>query len=196
MTGLSRAQVTRLIAGYAGTGHVEAVPYRCRKFAKRYTKADVELLAHVDKSHGNLSGSATTRLLQKLLIEQTKSRAHRTGDNGLVESKNGAIIRKHMGFSHIAAPHAEEVDRFHREHLNPYVTSTGPVRSRRLSNNPTANGGGFTANGPHRWKSSARHRNARPFYGPASAWSNWKTSHRISPTPKLPLQCNKPKSDC
>ena len=38
-----------------------------------------------------------SRLLEKLLIEQTKSRAHRTGDNGLVEAKNGAIVRKHMG---------------------------------------------------------------------------------------------------
>jgi transposase InsO family protein len=277
MTGLSRAQVTRLIAGYAGTGHVKAVSYRRRKFAKRYTKADVELLAYVDKSHGNLSGPATkrilereyseyhqavyarlagisvaqiyrfrnseayrkrntsyqptrptpipigqrrrprpqgrpgylridtvhqgdkdgvkgiyhinavdevtqweivaatpqisqrwliplleqllkqfpftirgfhsdngsefinytvARLLEKLLIEQTKSRAHRTGDNGLVESKNGAIIRKHMGFSHIAAPHAEEVDRFHREHLNPYVNFHRPCAVAEIVEQP------------------------------------------------------------
>jgi hypothetical protein len=66
------------------------------------------------------------RLLEKLLIEQSKSRAHRTGDNGLVEAKNGAIVRKHMGFSHIAAPHAETVDRFQREHLNPYVNFHRP----------------------------------------------------------------------
>src|SRR4051812_42521378 len=37
------------------------------------------------------------KLLDKLLIEQTRSRAYRTGDNGLVESKNGALVRKHMG---------------------------------------------------------------------------------------------------
>lgn len=66
------------------------------------------------------------RLLEKLLIEQTKSRARRTGDNGLVESKNGAIIRKHMGFSHIAAPHAEAVDAFHRRYLNPYINFHRP----------------------------------------------------------------------
>src|SRR5277367_825303 len=65
LTGLSRAQVTRLIAGYAGTGHVKAAPYRRRKFAARYTKADVELLAYVDKSHGNLSGPATKRILER-----------------------------------------------------------------------------------------------------------------------------------
>jgi hypothetical protein len=66
------------------------------------------------------------RLLEKLLIEQTKSRAHKTGDNGLVETKNGAIIRKHMGFRHIAAPHAEAVDAFHRLHLNPYINFHRP----------------------------------------------------------------------
>ena len=65
-------------------------------------------------------------LLEKLLIEQTKSRAYRTGDNGLVESKNGAIIRKHMGFFHIAAPHAEAVNQFHRQYLNPYVNYHRP----------------------------------------------------------------------
>ena len=42
-----------------------------------------------------------TRLLEKLLIEQTKSRARRSNDNALVESKNGSVIRKHFGFSHI-----------------------------------------------------------------------------------------------
>jgi transposase InsO family protein len=267
MAGLSRAQVTRLIAGYTGTGRVKAAVYRRRKFANRYTKADVELLAYVDKGHGNLSGPATkrilereyneygqavyqrlagisvaqiyrfrnseayrkrntsyqptrptpipigqrrkprprgqpgylridtvhqgdkdgvkgiyhinavdevtqweivaatpqiseywlipllerllgqfpfvirgfhsdngsefinytvARLLEKLLIEQTKSRAHRTGDNGLVESKNGAIVRKHMGFGHIAAEHAEAVDQFHRKYLNPYVNFHRP----------------------------------------------------------------------
>ena len=267
MTGLSRAQVTRLIASSGKSGRVKAAPYQRRRFGHRYTKADVELLAYVDKSHGNLSGPATKRILEreyreygqsayqrlagisvaqiyrfrnseayrkrntsyqptrptpipigkrrkprplgrpgylridtvhqgdqdgvkgiyhinavdevtqweivaatpqiseywliplleqllaqfpfvirgfhsdngsefinytvaglldKLLIEQTKSRAHRTGDNGLVESKNGAVVRKHMGFGHIAAPYAEAVNRFHREHLNPYLNFHRP----------------------------------------------------------------------
>jgi transposase InsO family protein len=43
-------------------------------------------------------------LLDKLLIEQTKSRPRHSNDNGLVEAKNGAVIRKHMGHDHIAAP--------------------------------------------------------------------------------------------
>jgi hypothetical protein len=65
MTGLSRAQMTRLITGYAETGHVKAAAYQRSKFASVYTKADVELLAYVDKSHGNLSGPATKRILER-----------------------------------------------------------------------------------------------------------------------------------
>jgi transposase InsO family protein len=66
------------------------------------------------------------QLLNKLLIEQTKSRPRRSNDNGLVESKNGAVIRKHMGYGHIAAPHAEAIHRFYCEHLNPYVNLHRP----------------------------------------------------------------------
>ena len=66
------------------------------------------------------------RLLGKLLIEQTRSRPHHSGDNGLVESKNGAIIRKHIGYGHIAAQHADAMDQFHREHLNPYLNFHRP----------------------------------------------------------------------
>jgi len=267
MTGLSRAQVTRLIAGYRQTGSVKSVAYQRTKFATRYTAGDIALLAYVDKAHGNLSGPATQRildrehgeygraayqrlakisstqiyrfrnsaayrksnatyqptrptgiaigarrkpqpqgmpgflridtvhqgdpsggkgiyqinavdevtqweivgavpqiselwliplletmlvqfpfrirgfpsdngsefinhtvqrLLNKLMIEQTKSRAHRSGDNGLVEAKNAAVIRKHIGFGHIGMQHAEAVDQFHREYLNPYLNFHRP----------------------------------------------------------------------
>jgi hypothetical protein len=64
--------------------------------------------------------------LEKLLIQQTKSRAHHCGDNGLVEAKNGAVIRKHIGFGYIDPKHADAGDRFHREHLNSYVNFHRP----------------------------------------------------------------------
>jgi len=267
MTGLSRAQVTRLITGHRKTGRVKAVEYQRTRFVTHYTAGDVTLLAYVDKAHGNLSGPATKRILEreytdygqavyqrlskisvaqiyrfrnsaayrkrntsyqptrptvipigerrkpqpqglpgylrldtvhqgdqegrkgiyhitavdqvtqweivaatpqiselwlipllqtmlqqfpfvirgfhsdngsefinytvakllgKLLIEQTKSRAHHSGDNGLVEAKNGAVIRKHLGFGHIGVQHAATVDAFHREQLNPYVNFHRP----------------------------------------------------------------------
>jgi transposase InsO family protein len=66
------------------------------------------------------------KLLKTLLIEFTKSRANRTQDNALVEGKNGAIIRKHMGYGHIAAEHAEAVQKFYTAHLNPYLNFHRP----------------------------------------------------------------------
>ena len=65
-------------------------------------------------------------MLKKLLVEQTKSRPRRSNDNGLVEAKNGAVIRKHMGYTHIAAPQAARVQLFYEEHLNDYLNFHRP----------------------------------------------------------------------
>ena len=65
-------------------------------------------------------------LLNKLLIEQTKSRPRHSNDNGLVESKNGAVIRKHMGFDHIASNHADRINAFYQQHFNPYLNFHRP----------------------------------------------------------------------
>ena len=65
-------------------------------------------------------------MLNKLLIEQTKSRPRKSNDNGLVESKNGAVIRKHMGFDHIASEHADPINAFYEEHFNPYLNFHRP----------------------------------------------------------------------
>jgi len=50
MTGLSRAQATRLIMAYRETGRVKATAYLRTQFATQYTAADVALLAYVDKA--------------------------------------------------------------------------------------------------------------------------------------------------
>jgi transposase InsO family protein len=267
MTGLSRAQTTRLITMYLDGDEVKPQPYRRRRFARRYTGEDIVLLADVDEVHETLSGPATKKLLQracynfhdrryqrlagisvahlyrlrgsrayrerhikyqvtrptpvsigerrkprplgrpgyiridtvhqgdqdgvkgvyhinavdevtqwevveaveqiseaflipalrsilaqfpfrvrgfhsdngseyinhlvaellnKLLIEQTKSRPRHSNDNGLAESKNGAVVRKHMGYTHIEALHAAAITDFYREHLNPYLNFHRP----------------------------------------------------------------------
>src|SRR5271165_203675 len=269
MTGLSRAQVTRLIACYTASGRVQVTVYRRRRFTQLYTRADIELLASVDEAHETLSGPATRRilerefevykrpeyarlatisvahlynlrhhqryrerllnytrtrptavsigerrkpqpqgqpgflrldtvhqgdqpnggekgvyhinavdevtqwqvagatpriseaylepvlehmlrqfpfrilgfhtdngsefinktvakLLEKLLIEQTKSRPRQSGDNGLVETKNAAIVRKHVGWGHIAPAHAAPINQFYTGFLNPYVNYHRP----------------------------------------------------------------------
>ena len=267
MTGLSRAQVTRLIARYIEDGEVKERAYRRNRFVKRYTPEDVELLASVDEVHETLSGPATQKilyrqyyeygdaayerlatisvshiynlrksrayrqkrvsyqktravqvaigerrrpdpqgrpgylrvdtvhqgdldgikgvyhinavdevtqwqvvgataqiseawlmpvlaaileqfpfrilgfhsdngsefinhtvasLLNKLLVEQTKSRPRHSNDNGLAETKNGAVIRKHMGYGHISSEHATLLQQFYMEQLNPYLNFHRP----------------------------------------------------------------------
>src|SRR6202022_1511836 len=267
MTGLSRAQVTRLIGQYLGKGTVEENGYTRRRFPSLYTRADIGLLAEVDEAHETMSGPATQKilyrehheygdrdyerlcrisvphiynlrkhgtyrkrrvvyqatrpvsvsigerrkpdpqgrpgylrvdtvhqgdrdgikgvyhinavdevtqwqvvgsvaaitqthlepvlrailqqfpfpvrgfhsdngsefindtvagLLQDLLIEQTKPRPPHSNDNGLVESKNGAVIRKHMGYGYVAAAHAEDIGRFYQRHFNPYLNFHRP----------------------------------------------------------------------
>ena len=32
----------------------------------------------------------------------------------------GEVVGKHMGYSHMAAPHAKALERFHEEYVNPY----------------------------------------------------------------------------
>lgn len=267
MTGLSRAQVTRLVGRYVATGRVQKKITHRHRFPQRYTRADIELLAKVDEAHEGLSGPATRRILQrefrkygkrefqrlatisnghlynlrqhpryrqrrhnyqktrpnlvpigerrrpdpqgrpgylrvdtvhqgdtenakgvyhinavdevtqweiaasveriseaylepvlaslltqfpfvihgfhsdngsefinqtvakllnKLMIQQTKSRPRHSNDNGLAETKNGAIIRKHMGWGHIPAVHAERIQQFYTAHLNPYLNYHRP----------------------------------------------------------------------
>jgi transposase InsO family protein len=267
MTGLSRAQTTRLITMYLGGDEVKPPAYRRRRFPQRYTREDIVLLADLDAAHETLSGPATKKLLEracynfgdgryqnlacisvaqlyrlrasrgyrerrikyqatkptpvsigerrkpepggrpgylrvdtvhqgdqdgvkgvyhinavdevtqwevvgsveqiseafllpmlegmlaqfpfqirgfhsdngseyinhlvaellrKLLIEQTKSRPRHSNDNGLAESKNGAVVRKHMGYTHIATPHAAAIADFFQEHLNPYLNFHRP----------------------------------------------------------------------
>ena len=267
MTGLSRAQLTRLVGRYVATGQVGKKATRRHRFPRHYTSADIELLARVDEAHESLSGPATRRILQrefqeygkaefqrlaaisnghlynlrrnpryrqqrknyqktrpsavaigerrrpdpggrpgylrvdtvhqgdtengkgvfhinavdevtqweiaasverisetylepvlvtiltqfpfvihgfhsdngsefinqtvakllnKLMIEQTKSRPRHSNDNGLAETKNGAIIRKHMGWGHIPAAHAQRIQQFYSAYLNPYLNYHRP----------------------------------------------------------------------
>jgi transposase InsO family protein len=65
-------------------------------------------------------------LLNKLLIEFTKSRPRRTNDQALVETKNGSVVRKQMGYEYIQAEQAQKIHRFYRETLNVYLNFHRP----------------------------------------------------------------------
>jgi hypothetical protein len=65
MTGLSRAQSTRLIGGYLRIGRIAPTASARPRFPRHYTAADMELLAAVDEAHERLSGPATRHILKR-----------------------------------------------------------------------------------------------------------------------------------
>jgi hypothetical protein len=66
------------------------------------------------------------RLLEKLRIEFTRSRPRHCNDNALVETKNGAVIRKTLGYGHIPQRFAKPINEFYADHLNPYLNLHRP----------------------------------------------------------------------
>ena len=66
------------------------------------------------------------RLLNKLNIALLKSRPKQTTDNAQVESKNGSVIRKHMGYIHIQKEYAPLVNTFYDEFFNEYLNFHRP----------------------------------------------------------------------
>jgi len=65
-------------------------------------------------------------LLNRLVIKQTKSRSRHSNDNALAESKNGSVIRKHMGYAHIPKKYARSINCFYKKYLNVYVNYHRP----------------------------------------------------------------------
>lgn len=67
------------------------------------------------------------KLLNTLHVEEfTKSRARRSNDNALAESKNGAVVRKHFGYAHIPGRFAARVNDFAQNVLSPYLNFHRP----------------------------------------------------------------------
>ena len=66
------------------------------------------------------------KLLDKLRIEFTRSRPRRSNDNGLAETKNGAVVRKMFGYGHIPHHHAAHFNTFCVEYLNPFLNFHRP----------------------------------------------------------------------
>lgn len=66
-------------------------------------------------------------MLNKLNVtEFTKSRARQTNDNALVESKNGSVVRKHLGYGHVPGRFAHAVNDFTFNVLSPYLNFHRP----------------------------------------------------------------------
>ncbi len=69
---------------------------------------------------------SVAKLLDNLHIKFTKSRSRKTNDNALAECKNGAVIRKILGYAHIPQKYATEVNEFNRKYLTPYLNYHRP----------------------------------------------------------------------
>jgi hypothetical protein len=75
---------------------------------------------------GEFVNKMVAEILNKLLIRFTKSRPRHSDDNGLVESKNGSVIRKNLGYTHIPRAGAVMLNQYHRYYLNPYINFHRP----------------------------------------------------------------------
>jgi len=103
------------------------------------------------------------KLLNKLLVEEfTKSRAYRTTDNALVEGKNGAVVRKQIGYGPIGAEHAEAFQKFYTAYLNPYLNFHRPCGYATVATN---------ARGKR--KRSYRHQDYRTPYEKLTSLEKW-----------------------
>jgi hypothetical protein len=65
-------------------------------------------------------------LLHRLFIRFTKCRPRHSTDNGLVETKNGSVIRKQLGYTYIPQKCAGMINEFNRAFFNPYINFHRP----------------------------------------------------------------------
>jgi transposase InsO family protein len=129
--------------GIKGVYHINAVDCvtqwelvaTCEKISEAFLLPVIEALLdgfpfrilgfHADNGSEYINHKVA-KLLDKLAAEFTKSRPRHSNDNGLAETKNGAVVRKHPGYSHIPQRFASEVNAFCAEYLNPYLNFHRP----------------------------------------------------------------------
>ena len=105
------------------------------QISERYLSPALEILLdqfpfvifnfHSDRG-SEFINKVVAEILNKLLINQTKSRSRHCNDNALVESKNGTIIRKNMGYCHVNQKMTDEVNKFYEGYFNPYLNFHRP----------------------------------------------------------------------
>jgi len=80
---------------------------------------------HSDNGSEYINGPVA-KILEKLRVEQTKSRSRHSNDNALAESKNASVVRKHMGYEHIPQKYAKPINAFYQETFNPWLNFHRP----------------------------------------------------------------------
>jgi len=85
-----------------------------------------EVLGFHSDNGSEYINAKVAKMLEKLRIEQTKSRARQSNDNALAESKNASVVRKHMGYSHIPQKYAQPINVFYQDTFNPWLNLHRP----------------------------------------------------------------------
>ena len=80
---------------------------------------------HSDRGSENINW-LVAELFTKSHIHQTKSRSRHPNDNALVETKNGAVIRKNMGWEHLDQGVSDLINDFYQHWFNPYLNYHRP----------------------------------------------------------------------
>lgn len=80
---------------------------------------------HSDRG-GETINYVVADLLHRLLIKQTKTRSRHPNDNALIETKNGSVVRKNMGFEHINQSFCNDINSYYKNYFNPYLNFHRP----------------------------------------------------------------------
>jgi hypothetical protein len=97
---------------------IEQFPFRIEGFHSDNGSVDLGFCQDINHQ--------VAKMLEKLHIEQTKSRSRISNDNALAESKNASIVRKHMGYSHIPQKYAKPINAFYQEVFNDWLNLHRP----------------------------------------------------------------------
>lgn len=121
--GVYHINIVDMVTQYEFIGAVETIS---EEFMKPILEELLEKFPFVIIEFHSDNGSeyinkVVVKLLNKLLIKLTKSRPRHSNDNALVETKNGSIIRKHLGYIHIPRNKANIVNRFYQNWFNDYL---------------------------------------------------------------------------
>lgn len=126
--GIYHINMTDMVLQFEFVGAVEAISENFMKkvlseFLEKFPFTIIEF--HTDNGSEYIN-RIVVELLNKLLIKLTKTRPRHSNDNGLAETKNGAVIRKHMGYVHIPQENADIVNEFYSKHFNDYLNYHRP----------------------------------------------------------------------
>ena len=121
--GVYHINIVDIVTQYEFIGAVEGISEKFMKqiLEKLLKKFPFKIIGFHADNGSEYINKIVVELLNKLLIQLTKSRPRHSNDNPLVETKNGAVIRKHMGYIHIPRNQAKIVNQFYQDWFNDYL---------------------------------------------------------------------------